>query len=825
MNRISSQLLRALAMLLFMAGSATHNLHAEKISLEDSILAIGNRGLKLSDSVYAFPKSDTIPNKILIDELAVAYSSKSENGAEFTIIKNNTDTISGPAQVKGGFVKNELRPVRLYLEKGNTYTFKHGQKTWKLSLEVPQTQPTESEMAATASDVTSDQENDSSDSINSIPRWVDIAAIAVLFFALIAMVFITTRSKKLKKQPEPESPQQPQTGGETSKEDKEVITEGRTETVQIYSAPVISEGFLSSSDYDKIKKSLGLNNDCNLEEIQSAISDLQTRADHKPELDSPTTPKASEKEIRNKYAKDIISKINKNDNLSRIVKKAEQKVQCADSETLLNKFIELLPSELKSKQGQDTNSSSFNIDEWKKGLKNDKTRIPLKDWVIEKIRDNGYSGLSTIMRYDDVFKTIADALKQANNNAEPTDPDKESNLTEAQKKTLLSQLIADLNKKLTDTPFSPDMEIDDFLEMIARKIQQPSTIEEAQNTITQQLLSDVNSALGSNLNHINRQSILEAYQEAVLKLLNSKLTGFDASDYEDAIKKLTKEHQKASDLDLISDDIKESILSIEPDSSTVVSEADDCSTLWERYKNLSTVKTQELSDRIDKMNKEISDLKEKNERILSESKEMQNTLHEGAKQIQDSWRTILTACSDSDEEQCSELEDRLMQNLQNTVNQLCAFSIGENTEPQDARLQIQKKLEEVLTSPGSPFNTIGCYYAYSRLPFMTDTSREYGISFIRKNIQNLYKSIATLYTRFGISLHIPDLFVAGVSEGEFENVTGRSHSELDNLCANARNHVDKIDSQSRPSDILVDVITIGYTIDGEEVRKSQVITF
>lgn len=823
MNRISSQLLRALAMLLFMAGSATHTLHAEKISLEDSILAIGNRGLKLSDSVYAFPKSDTIPNKILIDELALAYSSKPKNGAEFTIIKNNTDTISGPAQVKGGFLKNELLPVRLYLEKGNTYTFKHGQKTWELSLEVPQTQPTESEMASTASDVSSDQENDSSDSINSIPRWVDIATIAVLFFALIAMVFITTRSKKLKKQPEPESPQQPETGGETSEGDKEVITEGHPETVHIYSAPVISEGFLSSSDYDKIKKSLGLNNDCNLEEILSTISDLQTRADHKPELDTPTTPEASEKEIRNKYAKDIISKINKNDNLSRIVKKAEKKVQCADSEILLNKFIELLPSELKPQQTP--NPNSYDFEKWEERASQDDARRYMKVWAIDQINMSGYNGLNKNKTIGEVFTTIADALKQANNNAEPTDPDKETNLTEAQKKTLLSKLIADLNQKLNDAPFSPDMEIDDFLEMIAHKIQQPSTFEEAQNNITQQLLSDVNSALGSNLNHINRQSILEAYQEAVLKLLNSKLTGFDASDYEDAIKKLTTEHQKASDLDLISDDIKESILSIDPDSSTVVSEADDCSTLWERYKNLSTDKTQELSDRISKKDKEISDLKEKNERLLSESKQMQNTLHEGAKQIQDSWRTILTACSDSDEEQCRELEDRLMQNLQNTVNQLCAFSIGENTEPQDARLQIQKKLEEVLTSPGSPFNTIGCYYAYSRLPFMTDTSREYGVSFIRKDIQHLYKSIATLYTRFGISLHIPDLFVAGVSEGEFENVTGRSHSELDNLCANARNHVDKIDSQSRPSDILVDVITIGYTIDGEEVRKSQVITF
>ena len=108
---------------------------------------------------------------------------------------------------------------------------------------------------------------------------------------------------------------------------------------------------------------------------------------------------------------------------------------------------------------------------------------------------------------------------------------------------------------------------------------------------------------------------------------------------------------------------------------------------------------------------------------------------------------------------------------------------------------------------------------------MTDTSREYGITFKRKNMMELYKAVETLYGRFGITLNIPDLFVAGFEEGNFENVTGQTYGDLDNLCQNSRNHFDNIDSNVKPSNIIVDVVNIGYAVDGKVERLASVLTY
>ena len=65
-----------------------------------------------------------------------------------------------------------------------------------------------------------------------------------------------------------------------------------------------------------------------------------------------------------------------------------------------------------------------------------------------------------------------------------------------------------------------------------------------------------------------------------------------------------------------------------------------------------------------------------------------------------------------------------------------------------------------------------------------------------------------LYVQFGINLSIPDLFVAGFEEGNFENLTGQTYGDLDNLCQNSRNHFDNIDSKVKPSNVIVDVINM-----------------
>ena len=148
------------------------------------------------------------------------------------------------------------------------------------------------------------------------------------------------------------------------------------------------------------------------------------------------------------------------------------------------------------------------------------------------------------------------------------------------------------------------------------------------------------------------------------------------------------------------------------------------------------------------------------------------------------WRPILKGCSDEDENQCMDIENRLRNNLFELLKSFERYKATDELNPSQTRKDIQNLLIEKLTMENSPFNVIGRYFAYSRLPFMTDTAREYGVIFNRKNIGTLYSAIEELYVYFGINLDIPVLFAMGIEEGEFINVTGRAYGDLDNLCQN-----------------------------------------
>lgn len=259
------------------------------------------------------------------------------------------------------------------------------------------------------------------------------------------------------------------------------------------------------------------------------------------------------------------------------------------------------------------------------------------------------------------------------------------------------------------------------------------------------------------------------------------------------------------------------------------------------------VKTQENS-----LQKEIGKLKEANEtaneklnekelenvsltnnknaledKLAFESSEMVDYLHSGADRIRAAWRPILKGCSEEDENQCIDIEDRLRNSLFESLKEFDRFQPADKLTPIKTRKEIQDLLIERLTAENSPFNVIGRYYAYSRLPFMTDTGREYGVIFNRKNIGDLYCAMEALYVYFGINLEIPVLFAIGFEEGDFINVTGQAYGDLDNLCQNSRNHFDNIDSKNKPSDVIVDLVHIGYTLTDRhsDGKKPSVLTY
>ncbi|MBE6311335.1 MAG: hypothetical protein E7080_09830 [Bacteroidales bacterium] len=233
----------------------------------------------------------------------------------------------------------------------------------------------------------------------------------------------------------------------------------------------------------------------------------------------------------------------------------------------------------------------------------------------------------------------------------------------------------------------------------------------------------------------------------------------------------------------------------------------------------------QLESKIESKQEEVNALTEKNSVLMTETEKMLENLRSSADRIIDSCKTILHPCSDSDESQCVDIEDRLFADILNSTNRIKALSISNESIPIDTRKAIQQILIQELIVENSPINTVCRYYAYSRLPFMTDTSREYGITFNRKNMSELFNAVEILYVQFGINLSIPDLFVAGFEEGNFENLTGQTYGDLDNLCQNSRNHFDNIDSKVKPSNVIVDVINVGYAVDGKVERITSVLTY
>lgn len=233
----------------------------------------------------------------------------------------------------------------------------------------------------------------------------------------------------------------------------------------------------------------------------------------------------------------------------------------------------------------------------------------------------------------------------------------------------------------------------------------------------------------------------------------------------------------------------------------------------------------ELNGELETKNCEIQALEDKQKELMSATKTMTDRLHAGAERIEAACKTILHPCSDSYDSQCMDIEDRLFHALAECLNRTKAFKIPDDTDPQAARLRIQEVLVSELETKDSPIATVARYYSYCLLPFMTDKQREDGIIFDRKNMIELYDAIDQLYVEFGINIDVPPLFVMGNDEGQFDNMTGQVYGDLDNLCANSRNHLDNIDSQSKPKDVIVDIVAVGYAIDGTTKKRPAVLTY
>lgn len=302
------------------------------------------------------------------------------------------------------------------------------------------------------------------------------------------------------------------------------------------------------------------------------------------------------------------------------------------------------------------------------------------------------------------------------------------------------------------------------------------------------------------------------------------------------INKLIKIGKSSKDIvELIVDDLDEEITQLDTNYKAGEQNA---MKLIDTYKKLMEDKEKQLKSSLDEasshnihLQEQVSQKDEKISALNTEKEHLSetivNALHTLAGQVEENInKTFMLPCSNDYESTCEDIEKRLGEELADIVKRLKGYEAEPGTNPAEIKHHIQDLLTKFLQDEYSPIDKVCRYYAYSQMAYMTDTSREEGIRFNRRNIGDLFASINNLYIYFGIRFDIPTLFVMSVDEGHFNDLTGQNiYGDLDNLLPNSRNRFDKIDSESKPQKAIVDIVKVGYSLDGELKEKTSVLTF
>lgn len=123
----------------------------------------------------------------------------------------------------------------------------------------------------------------------------------------------------------------------------------------------------------------------------------------------------------------------------------------------------------------------------------------------------------------------------------------------------------------------------------------------------------------------------------------------------------------------------------------------------------------------------------------------------------------------------------------------------------------------------SGLTRIAQWYAYSQVAFMVDEDRSDGLFIRQQEIRNIYALAVRLMGNVGIEYSLPTLYAERLLEnGTYDDVTGQRQLNIEYMCPTARNHKESIDCIDS-SQVIIDVVEVGYTDDKGNSKKSQVI--
>lgn len=306
--------------------------------------------------------------------------------------------------------------------------------------------------------------------------------------------------------------------------------------------------------------------------------------------------------------------------------------------------------------------------------------------------------------------------------------------------------------------------------------------------------------------------LLTIYADLCAKSENNLIK--ELSEKEDTIKNQNKEiNIRTKELEKIAKEkedkenaAKSKIDSLLADKDRLNAEVDSLKRKESELGNeVTQLKTQVegLNTDVDNLNKGVDSLQSA---LTAETLNLKQTLVSGVDKIRGAWRPFLKACSEEYEENCETNEESLKNALEETLDQVAEIAPADTLKPEEYLAKIQQALIRQLNTEDSAFVLICRYYAYSLLPFMTDTSRDAGIAISRPAITAMYDALCDLYTSFGIRIILPPLFMARLEEGAATDLTGNKYPELDNYCPNPKNHL----PAGAYEDVIVDLVFPGY---------------
>ena len=198
-------------------------------------------------------------------------------------------------------------------------------------------------------------------------------------------------------------------------------------------------------------------------------------------------------------------------------------------------------------------------------------------------------------------------------------------------------------------------------------------------------------------------------------------------------------------------------------------------------------------------------------------KKLQHDFDEMQKSIQS---TFIRPCDQNLKSQCEDNQSLLRGAFKKLLKQLQGAEQADDYEM--LYKNVQQMIEKDMQDEHGLANVLSRYYAYSCLPFMTDRSREYGMRIDHVLMMKAFNALCHVVNQYGLQLIVPNLFADRIDDGQYQDCTGETYGDLENMCPGVANYVLEI-SNSDKQHYITDLVQIGYKKDEEIKVMAKVI--